>query len=214
MQQAAPAISALNRFETYQIGFTLIEALVAIVIVSIGLIGLIGLQTTSLQNTQISAAATQASIAADSMADRMRSNNKGVLNNKYDKLNTDSIASSTDCKSISYTGKKENVSQYDLKQWYCNLKTALPKPVGSVTRTSKGSIYRFRITISWHPHHAKGYLNLASITKKNNKYARRCSSKTKHCLTRRVTIYPYGACHDNGIHKGKGSPFPDCHKSK
>lgn len=66
-----------------QNGFTLLEVLVTVVIVSIGLLGLLGLQTVSLVNTQISAARSQASIAADNMANRIRANPVGASNGDY-----------------------------------------------------------------------------------------------------------------------------------
>lgn len=170
-----------------QTGFTLIEALVAIVIISIGLLGLIGLQTASLNNTQVSANSSQASIAAESMASRMRANRKGVKNGDYDRLQTDSIASSPNCHNSQCT--PQQVAIYDLIQWKQALNYSLPNAVGSIKRI-KGSAstppYRFRITISWRPHHAKGYQNAASI--KNSNPATRCSNAHQHCLTQRVTL--------------------------
>lgn len=68
---------------TRQNGFTLLEALVTVVILSIGLLGLLGLQTVSLINTQVSAARSQASIAADNMANRIRANPVGASNGDY-----------------------------------------------------------------------------------------------------------------------------------
>lgn len=168
-----------------QAGFTLLEALVAIVIISIGLLGLIGLQTTSLNNTEVSAAMSQASTAAESMADRMRANRAGVIAGDYDDLTTGSIPADHQCLDNSCTAQQ--VADYDLYEWKLVLAASLPNAVGSVERIDGAGAsppYRFRITISWLPHSA-GYQNDDSA---NGSIAARCSEEAVHCLTNRVTL--------------------------
>lgn len=55
-------------------GFTLLEVLVAIVILAIGLLGIAGLQLNNLRYSAQSAARAQASLLAEQMAERIRSN--------------------------------------------------------------------------------------------------------------------------------------------
>jgi len=177
----------MNLHIRQQRGFTLLEALIAIVIISIGLLGLISLQTTSLNNTEVSSASSQASIAAESMASRMRANKMGVKNGDYDNLSTASIPSSPNCQQNTCT--HQQVAYYDLTQWKQVLNNSIPHAVGSIKLISgQGTTppYRFRITISWRPHHAKGYQNSSSIP--NSHPATRCSKKAVHCLTHRVTL--------------------------
>jgi type IV pilus assembly protein PilV len=56
------------------LGFSLIEALVALVVVSIGLLGMAGLQTKAMSADQHSRSLSQATIAAHDMIERMRAN--------------------------------------------------------------------------------------------------------------------------------------------
>ena len=76
-------------------GFTLLEALVTVVIVSIGLLGILGLQTVSIANTASSSARSDATIAADNLADRMRVNFTGARDGAYEDINNPS-AGNTD----------------------------------------------------------------------------------------------------------------------
>lgn len=72
--------SLLTRREA---GFTLIEVLVALLLVSFGLLGLAGLQSASLKVTQSSAFRSVASIRADEIAERMRTNYSGFGDGRY-----------------------------------------------------------------------------------------------------------------------------------
>jgi type IV pilus assembly protein PilV len=66
-----------------QRGMTLIEILVAIVVMSIGLLGLAGLQVKGIQVNQGSIFRSQASLLAEDMADRMRSDSTGAKAGNY-----------------------------------------------------------------------------------------------------------------------------------
>lgn len=64
-------------------GFTLLEVLIAIVILGVGLLGLAGLLMVSVRTNQSAYLRTQASFLAQSMADRMRTNMRGVVGAAY-----------------------------------------------------------------------------------------------------------------------------------
>ncbi|TDR43105.1 type IV pilus assembly protein PilV [Tahibacter aquaticus] len=64
-------------------GFTLLEVLIAVVILGIGLLGLAGLLMVSVRTNQSAYLRTQASFMAQSMADRMRGNLRGIWAGSY-----------------------------------------------------------------------------------------------------------------------------------
>jgi type IV pilus modification protein PilV len=161
------------------------------VIISIGLLGLLGLQNASLSNTEVSAAQSQATLAVESMADRMRVNMAGVRDGDYDDVTTKSASSAPnapDCKNNSCDKKK--IEELDLAEWQQTLGNTLPAAVGSVERIDNNKNkpdqppFRFRITVSWRPHHA-GY---QKTVENPDAVADRCAKKSVHCLTRRVTL--------------------------
>ncbi|MGR2681666.1 MULTISPECIES: type IV pilus modification protein PilV [Chromobacterium] len=59
-------------------GFTLLEVLVSIVILAFGLLGIAGLQLNNLRYSALSASRAQASLLAEQMAERIRSNPSGA----------------------------------------------------------------------------------------------------------------------------------------
>ncbi len=67
-----------------QQGFTLIEVLVAVVVLSLGLLGLAGLQMWAVKNTGNAFYRTQATLAAQELAERIRANPQGRANGAYD----------------------------------------------------------------------------------------------------------------------------------
>ena len=137
-------------------GFTLLEALVTIVIVSIGLLGLLGLQTVSIVNTQVSASRTQATFAADNIADRMRANRAGVDSNAYDGLNHQSAnGSKPNCENGNSCSPAQ-MARYDAFVWDEALgssQAGLPQGQGAIacieTAVTGSGCVRYRVTISW-----------------------------------------------------------------
>ncbi|MGV6858181.1 MAG: type IV pilus modification protein PilV [bacterium] len=70
-----------------QQGFTLIEVLVAIFVLSIGLLGLAALQMWAVKNTGNAFYRTQATLAANELAERIRANPEGRVAGSYDDNN-------------------------------------------------------------------------------------------------------------------------------
>ncbi|MES1925395.1 type IV pilus modification protein PilV [Salinisphaera sp. T31B1] len=137
---------------TRQSGFTLLEALVTIVVISIGMLGLLGLQTFSLVNTQLSAARSQATIAADNIADRMRANPAGVDINAYDQIDNPSAASAAprSCRAGA-SCTPSAMAAYDAWAWDKSIADQLPGGRGklSCTTTDGSRCVRYRVQITW-----------------------------------------------------------------
>lgn len=152
------------RFAPDQHGFTLLEVLVTIVIVSIGLLGLLGLQTVSLVNTQISAARSQASVAADNMADRIRANPAG----DYDDVAHPASGPTPDAQCASGTTcQPDEMAAFDAWEWdrsLSNYKNKSGKQVTGLLPNGRGYIdciqheepgnnesncLSYRMTIAW-----------------------------------------------------------------
>ena len=67
-----------------QKGFTLVEILITIIVLSIGLLGLAGLQISGLRANMSSEARSKATVLANDIAERMRTNTLGVHNDDAD----------------------------------------------------------------------------------------------------------------------------------
>jgi len=93
-----------------QMGFTLLEILIALIILSIGLLGLAGLQANSLKNNNSAYQRTQASLLANEMLDRIRANRQGLEAGAYDAI--DSTATS-DPGCITSGCSSAQLAQYD-----------------------------------------------------------------------------------------------------
>jgi type IV pilus assembly protein PilV len=94
-------------------GFTLLEVLVAMVVLSIGLLGLSGLQTSSLRNNHSAFLRSQATVATNSIIDRMRANRDSAAAGDYDIVYTATPTAST-CSSGCSTA---DVAEKDLTLW-------------------------------------------------------------------------------------------------
>lgn len=101
-----------------QRGVTLIEVLIAMVLMAFGLIGIAALQTTAISSNVVSAQYTQASLLAQNMAERMRGNRTGVINNDYLRAAGTVGNPPANCASASCTPAQQ--AQWDLAVWYAS----------------------------------------------------------------------------------------------
>lgn len=143
-----------------QLGFTLLEILVAIVVLSVGLLGLAGLQVVSLNNNQIAYFRSIASQQTYDMADRMRANVAGIVAGNYDNL-TATLPADPGCIASGTAGCAvlANVAVTDQFQWLTNNAAFLPAGAGTVRCaigpsaacvTNDATSNRvFDITVSW-----------------------------------------------------------------
>lgn len=118
------AVTALSALPHRDLGFTLLEVLVAIVIFSIGLLGIAGLQVAGMRYTHGSQLRSIATMQAESIADNMRANRRGVEDGHYNVTGNMPTAYPTDC-SVN-TCSPEDLALYDLVSW--NFAAAEGKP--------------------------------------------------------------------------------------
>ncbi len=141
-----------------QVGFTLLEILVAIVVLSIGLLGLAGLQAVSLNNNQTAYYRSIASQQAYDMADRIRANLVGVRAGNYSNLTAGLPGGNPNC--IAGVCTAANMAISDHRQWNTLNAALLPSGDGTVvcedgapgagcTAVPATGNWIFRITVSW-----------------------------------------------------------------
>lgn len=120
-----PIVNSL-RHSHKQIGFTLIEVLIAVIVLSIGLLGLAGLQSTGLRHNHDAYARTLGATLSNDMADRIRANMAGFSAGHYDNTATFSAAceNNTGC-------TPQQMAQHDTFRWQQGL-AALPSGQGDV----------------------------------------------------------------------------------
>jgi len=122
-----------------QIGFTLIEVLIAVVVLSIGLLGLAGLQTAGLHSNQSANLRTQATLLAYDMIDRMRASRSAYLDASG---NYGDPPAGTTGKKCEWDGSTvENcsateIAQYDVAQWLQAVQNNLPGSIATLCRDS------------------------------------------------------------------------------
>jgi type IV pilus assembly protein PilV len=100
-------------------GFTLLEVLVSIVILSIGLLGMAGLMAVSLKSSTVAYHRSQATVLADDIMDRMRSNVLAARDGDYD------VAIGADCVG-------SGIPVADCTEWKDTIDQTLPSGDGSV----------------------------------------------------------------------------------
>lgn len=94
-------------------GFTLLEVLVAMVVLSVGLLGLSGLQTTSLRNNHSAFLRSQATLIANDIIDRMRTNKDSATAGNYNisyATSPTSVTCTSGCSAL-------QVAQMDVEDW-------------------------------------------------------------------------------------------------
>ncbi len=125
-----------------QLGFNLIEVMIALVVISIGLLGMAILQMTSLQQNQSAYYRSQATLLAYDVVDRMRANMDQVSAGNYFAV---SGAINNNC--INYSGSASGctsaqMASNDIAEWQAVLATELPQGGGRVCRgtTTGGAV--------------------------------------------------------------------------
>jgi len=131
-----------------QSGFTLLEVMIALVIFSIGLLGLAGLQAGGLRSNTQAQLRTIATIQAYDMAERIRSNPRGVIDGNYNALDS-ATPTAGDC--ISNTCTAAEMATYDYYEWELHTQNVLPSGHGTVSSAAVGggATRLFTITVMW-----------------------------------------------------------------
>lgn len=123
-----------------QLGFTLLEVMIAVFVLAIGLLGMAHLQITSLKHNQSAEFRTQAALFAADMLDRMRANREAAQNGNY--------ALALDAEPPSSTN---TIADADIVEWRENLSFYLPNGSGQIAcgAFNVNSEFICDITISW-----------------------------------------------------------------
>jgi type IV pilus assembly protein PilV len=108
-------------------GFSLIEVLVALVVLSVGLLGLAALQSTAAQFNASAYSASQATILAYDMADRIRANRQAALTGAYTSPYPAMLPACDPGVALAGT-----VAVQDLAAWRRALACSLPSGTGEV----------------------------------------------------------------------------------
>ena len=135
-------------------GFTMIEVLIALLVLAVGLLGMASLQVLSMQSSSSALNRSQATMIAYDLAERMRRNPIGALNNEYVIINQ-AAPDPVDCNAGC---SNRELAELDTREWLENFeditgsgldgadwRPALPD--GSATLARTGS--DFTLTISW-----------------------------------------------------------------
>ena len=143
-----------------QKGFTLIEILITVIVLSIGLLGLAGLQISGLRANISSEARSKASLLANDIAERMRTNPLGVQNDDADADNQYANISTSDqnCNNLPETfcsnynngaaHSAENctpaeMAVFDAWVWACGMPKAdnvVPEGVTNILNEGSGTV--------------------------------------------------------------------------
>ena len=126
------------------VGFTLIEVLIAMVVLAVGLLSLAGLQATSLRNNQSAYNRSQATQLAYDLADRMRANANITGLATYTTISPIAATAKGNC--LILTGcSQTDMAENDLYEWNSAVTTSLPGGVATVTVLT--DVYT--VTINW-----------------------------------------------------------------
>lgn len=109
-------------------GFTLIEVLVALLVLGIGLLGVAGLQSATMGLNHGSYLRSQATVLAQDIVDRMRSNPRATANGNYDQGTASQNNGCTDVAGCTTT----DMAGHDLYQWQAAVADQLPNGEGVV----------------------------------------------------------------------------------
>lgn len=113
-----------------QLGFNLIEVMVALVILSLGVLGMAALQGTSIKQNQSAYMRTQANQLAYDIIDRMRVNPEALTS--Y--LNVTSGTANADCLAVAGCTQVQMAAN-DLSEWFAAIDTDLPSGSGLICRS-------------------------------------------------------------------------------
>lgn len=138
-----------------QIGFTLLEVMIAVFILGVGLLGLAQLQITALKTNQSAEYKTQAIFLASDILDRIRANQKAIQN----AVNPYSIDEEDDTPECDQDSPPENtkelpefIASCDVNSWRTRVAAYLPNGSSSINCLDFDPSDEFAIctvTISW-----------------------------------------------------------------
>jgi len=127
--------------QSKNIGFSLIEVLVAVFVFATGILGLASLQMNGLKILSNSHSISSAMLAANDMADRMRANPVALFDGYYDAITGSETnpECGSDCSAA-------QIAQYDAYSVASYIDEQLPEPTLSVANTGNNV---FTIEVTW-----------------------------------------------------------------
>ena len=108
-----------NNVKQYNIGFTLMEVLVALVVISVGLFGIAGMQLQSLKSSHDAYLRTQATFLAYDLIDKMRANRNAAIAQDYDTDLDSDPSGDSNCYSGSCSAS--SLAEFETNLWKCEL---------------------------------------------------------------------------------------------
>ena len=139
--QSDQRVCSLHKSHPAELGFSLIEVLVAIVILSLGMLGAVGMQTTALQSNKEARNQAAAATFARDLAERMRGNNtvairtSGALGGNpylFDVTLSGPASVLTPNRNcftdVNGCQLKEDAASWDVSDWQSRVQKELPSP--------------------------------------------------------------------------------------
>ena len=160
----------MNKLSTNQYGFSLIEVLISVLVFGVGVLGLGSLQIASLKGSSNAHYRTTASVLAQDLADRMRSNLDAVREGRYGETVSCGTVSRL-CRSSACS--KEELAIFDVQEVMCGSKRGSRReggiqgllPGGLMTVTCVGGCNvagaTHNINITWNAQQTDGGSNQA-----------------------------------------------------
>lgn len=129
-----------------QRGLSLIEVLIALVVIAIGLLGIAGLQTTAVQSNHLAHQYTLAARLAENLAENMRANRLGLLENAYDlPLGDAPAAPSVNCAAARCTPAQ--LARWQLADWYASV-VEMESAMANTQPHLRGALPRARVGVA------------------------------------------------------------------
>lgn len=135
--------------QSWQQGFTLVEALVALVVLSIGMLGIAALYVESLRAGRTALTRSQAVNLASDMADRIRANRLGGT--AYGKASDDAGSADANCEEggASASCTPAIMADHDKALWTTDLERSLPGGTATINVDDTTNPFTYTITVSW-----------------------------------------------------------------
>lgn len=138
-------------------GISLIEVMVTVVIVSFGLLGIAGMLFSSVSAGQVSMQRSIASMLANEMADRIRSNYLAIQAGAFDTVQASDYAGTAACTTTCMTGQCSPSDQavLDVCLWKKQIIKQLPNASGSISNAGnlkcqqQGVPCAFVVAVTW-----------------------------------------------------------------
>ena len=128
-----------------ELGFSLIEALVALLVLSVGLLGLASLQTISLKFNQQSYQKGQAIYLAYDIVDRMRANRTALAAGTYDNIAASAAPPALTKNCTAALCNTSELATYDINKWKTSIANLLVSGSGSISTAGT----RRTVVITW-----------------------------------------------------------------